>query len=364
MRSSNSLLLAVLLASVPVSAKVLEDVVARVNGKPLLLTEYKKNVRSVMENYQRSMPQLLRDDEAVKELRGKVLEQMVDDELLAQEGDKLGVKIFQRELEKGVEEIQERNFRTDEETGKKRSDSEMRAALAAELEKEGLNQDQFQERIKRQLLMRKVIEEKVRPLVKEPDEKTLQAAFEKLKAVASSTQAVKGMPEETAQAYLSFGMRLHDSVSERVRVSHLLVKFSPGASMVERNQALKRAESLRRKIVEGADFAELAAKESDDAESAPRGGDLGFILKNWMPPEFEKSAFSLQVGDVSEPVESKFGYHLIRVQEKKAKDSLSFERVKGDVGQFLYTLSSQTELQSYIKKLRAAATVELTPPAE
>jgi parvulin-like peptidyl-prolyl isomerase len=356
----------VLLAAAPLSAAVLEDVVARVNGKPLLLSEYRKNVKSVTESWMRGMPQLLREDEAVKEMRQKVLDQMVDDELLAQEGEKLGLKVYARELEKGIEEIQERNFRLDEATGKKRSDGEMKGALLEELKKEGLNEEQFQDRIRRQLLMRKVIEEKVRPTVKEPDDKALQAAYDKLKLVASgSTDVVKGMPEETGQAYLAFGMRMRDAVAERVRVSHLLVKTAPGAALVERNQALKRTEALRKKLVEGADFAETAMKESDDAESAPRGGDLGFILRGWMPSEFEKAAFALPVGEISEPVESKFGFHLIRVQEKKAKDSITFERFKGDIGQFLYNMQSQTALIDYLKKLRTAATLELkAPPAE
>jgi parvulin-like peptidyl-prolyl isomerase len=370
MPSSNRLFLivaaAAALAASSAGAKVLEDVVARVNGKPLLLSEYKKNVRSVMENYQRSMPHILQDEEVQKEIRKKVLDQMVDDELLAQEGEKLGIKIHERELTKGVEEIQERSFRVDDLTGKRRSDYEVKAALVSELEKEGLGEEQFRERIRRQIIMRKVVDEKVRPMVKEPDEKKLQAAFDKLKTIASgSTDVVKGMQEDAAQAYIAFGTRMRDLSSERVRVSHVLIKFAaagPAPSMVERNQALKRAEALKKKITEGADFGEVAAKESDDVESASRGGDLGFILKGWMPAEFENAAFALPVGEVSEPIETKFGYHLIRVQEKKAKESLLLEKVKDDIVKFLGSIESQTELQNFIKKLRGAATIEIVEP--
>ena len=80
------LLIAAAFLALSAGAKVLEDVVARVNGKPLLLSEYNKNVRSVLDNYQRSMPQLLREEEVQKEIRKKVLDQMIDDELLAQGG--------------------------------------------------------------------------------------------------------------------------------------------------------------------------------------------------------------------------------------------------------------------------------------
>ena len=78
-----------------------------------------------------------------------------------------------------------------------------------------------------------------------------------------------------------------------------------------------------------------------------------------MPPDFEKAAFALQVGEVSEPVETKFGFHLIRAQEKKAKEALALEKVKDDLARFLQNVDSQTELQNYLKKLRTAATVEI-----
>jgi parvulin-like peptidyl-prolyl isomerase len=346
--------------ALPASSEMLEDVVARVNGKPILLSEYRKNVRAVIDNYQRSMPQALRDEEMVKEIHKKVLDQMIDDELLIQEGERMGLKVHSRELEKGIDEVQERSFREDERTGQKRSDAQMRAALLEELRKEGLGEEQFRERIRRQIIQRKVEEERVRPNLKEPDEKRLRAAFERFKAVASgSTDVVKGMSEEEGQATIAFGMRLKDGVSERVRVAHILVKTGPGAGMVARSQALARAQEIKKKLSEGADFGETAVKESDDAESAPRGGDLGFLLRGWMPKEFEDAAFSLPVGDASDPVETKFGFHILRVTEKRAKESLNYDKVKGEMTQFLYGLDRQTELIRFVKKLRASATVEV-----
>lgn len=82
--------------------------------------------------------------------------------------------------------------------------------------------------------------------------------------------------------------------------------------------ALQRAEALRAEIAGGADFAEVAARESADEGSAQAGGDLGFFGRNRMVEEFEEAAFSLPVGQVSEPVLTQFGYHLIEVQERQA----------------------------------------------
>jgi len=83
-----------------------------------------------------------------------------------------------------------------------------------------------------------------------------------------------------------------------------------------------------------------------------------------MPPEFEKAAFSMNVGEVSQPVETNFGFHILRVQEKKAAETMRFEKLKPSIKQFLMNIDFQKELQVYIKKLRTSSTVEVKLPAE
>lgn len=347
-------------------AAVMEDVVATVNGKPLLLSEFKKNLKSVLDNYQRNVPGLLRDQEAVKEVRHKVLDQMVDDELIAQEADKLKMKVYGRELEKGLEEVQERNFRVDDVSGQRRTDAQVEAALKRELEKEGLKEEQFRERIKRQLMIRKVVEEVVRPKVKEPSDERARDIFEKVKAfsVSGSTNVVKGWPEEDVGEFAMFASAVREHHAERVKVAHILVKLAPGAPIVDQNKALRKAEELKKRLDTGEDFYELAQKESDDLESAPRGGDLDYIVKGQLPPEFEKAAFALAVGDASAPVETRFGYHLIWVSERRARQSLVFDKLKPDIKQYLYNSDFRKDLQAYVKGLKSTATVEVKLPAE
>jgi len=344
-------------------AAVLEDVVARVNGKPLLLSEYRKNLRSVMENYQRSMPELLRDADIVREMRKKVLDQMVDDELLAQKAEAVGVKVHGREVEKGISEVQSRSFAVDE-NGRRRTEGQQETALKSELKKEGLTWDQFRDRIKRQLMIRKVVESEVQSKLQEPTRKETEAAYDKLRfIVKGDTDVIQGLEPELGQAYLAFGERLRAETSERVRVSHILVKVSdPG--LVVKNQALKKAKEIKSRLDKGEDFYEVAKKESDDLESAPRGGDLRWILRGFMPPAFEKEAFSLPVGEVSEPVETDFGYHLIRVQEKKASESLSFDKIELPVKEFVFNLNAQTKLLDFVEGLRQKATLDLRLPAD
>lgn len=368
MRSSVKSWLAASAVALSVSsagAKVLEDVVAKVNGKPLYLSEYRKNLRSVLDNFGQNLPEMLADEASVRQIREKVLQQMIDDEVVAQAAEARDIKVHGREIDKGIEEVQETNFRVDPATGKRRSDEEAAKALKAELAKEGLTEEQFRDRIRRQLMARKLMEEEVRSRLKEPDDQKAREAFEKLRAVArGSTDVVKGLPELREQAFLSFGGRIRDLHAERVRVAHILVKVPPNSSMVAKNKALEKAKELKRRIDGGEDFADVAEKQSDDAESAARGGDLGPILRGWMPKAFEDAAFSLSVGQVSQPVETDFGYHLIRVQEKRAQESIQFEKLRLDIKQFLMGMEFQEKLQEFVKRLRAKATIEVQLPAD
>lgn len=358
------LAVAVVLAASAAGAKVLEDVVAKVNGKPLYLSEYRKNLRSVLDNFGQNLPEMLADEGSVRQIRQKVLQQMIDDEVVAQAAESRAIKVHGREIDKGIEEVQETNFRVDP-SGKRRSDAEVSEALKSELAKEGLTEEQFRDRIRRQLMARKLMEEEVRSKLKEPDDDKAREAFETLRAVArGSTEAVKGLSELRGQAFLSFGTRIRDLHAERVRVAHILVKVPPNAGMVAKNKALEKAKAIKRRLAGGEDFADAAGKDSDDAESAARGGDLGPILRGWMPKPFEDAAFSLPVGQVSDPVETDFGYHLIRVQEKRAQESVQFDKLRLDIKQFLMGMEFQEKLQEFVKRLRAKATIEVQLPAD
>jgi len=93
--------------------------------------------------------------------------------------------------------------------------------------------------------------------------------------------------------------------------------ITKGAGAADTVAAMQRARSIRQEILEGADFADVARRESADPGSAAAGGDLGFFSRGQMVPAFEEAAFSLPIGQVSEPVQSAFGFHLIEVQERE-----------------------------------------------
>jgi parvulin-like peptidyl-prolyl isomerase len=106
------------------------------------------------------------------------------------------------------------------------------------------------------------------------------------------------------------------------------VPVKSGEKDLTEEEALAKAKDLREKIVKGGDFAALAKAESDDAGSGANGGDLGTFTHGRMVKEFEQTAFSLPVGQVSEPVKTQFGYHIIQVESRGTK---SFEEVKPQI---------------------------------
>lgn len=125
--------------------------------------------------------------------------------------------------------------------------------------------------------------------------------------------------------------------AEEVNARHILIraKGSPsplgaGKKELSEEEALAKVQELRKKILAGEDFAELAKKESDDPGSATNGGDLGSFKRGQMVPAFEQTAFSLKPGEVSEPVKTQFGYHLIKVEKHTTK---TFEEMKPELEQ-------------------------------
>ncbi|MGL4993230.1 MAG: peptidylprolyl isomerase [Bacteroidales bacterium] len=135
---------------------------------------------------------------------------------------------------------------------------------------------------------------------------------------------LKGYRTQLSQPYLvdrSVDEQLireaYDRLREYVSVRHILVRVSPEATAKERKSALSKISSLRNDLINGADFAELA-KESSDCPSSSKGGDLGFITGFMTVYPFETAAYNTPVGDISQIVETQFGYHIIKVDDRKA----------------------------------------------
>jgi len=141
---------------------------------------------------------------------------------------------------------------------------------------------------------------------------------------------------------------------QQTRARHILVRTS---EVVSEADARRRLADLRERIVNGADFAELARVHSADG-SASRGGDLDWVLPGDTVPEFERAMNALKVGEVSEPVKSPFGWHLIQVQERRAA-GLSQDRRRMQARQAIKERKADDAFQDWLRQLRDRTYVEL-----
>jgi|YelNatPaOPRAMG01_1025707.scaffolds.fasta_scaffold03679_1 peptidyl-prolyl cis-trans isomerase C len=169
------------------------------------------------------------------------------------------------------------------------------------------------------------------PAVKEQialqiDKTLAQALYQELLATApASEEALRALYEKNKSQY------------EQVKARHILVRFQgsrvplkPDQKDLTDAEALAKAQELRKKILAGEDFASVAKAESDDTGSGVNGGDLGQFARGQMIPQFEEAAFRLPVGQVSEPVKTPFGYHLIRVD---AHDNRTYDQMRPELEQ-------------------------------
>ncbi len=163
----------------------------------------------------------------------------------------------------------------------------------------------------------------------------------------NAAQAKKAVTDETMRALYTDTVKNLKPETE-IRASHILVETED------------QAKDIEKRLKAGEDFAKLATELSKDPGSGKQGGDLGFFTKDRMVPEFSAAAFALTIGQVSEPVKSQFGYHVIKLTEKREKPVPTFDEVKDQIEQFMFRRSQQETIQN----LRTAAKIErLDPPA-
>ena len=182
------------------------------------------------------------------------------------------------------------------------------------------------------LLVERVLESEVLPSI-EVDEETTRAFY-----------------EQHAEQFTEGG---------GVRARHILIGISPDASDRQKGEARERADSLRREVEGGADFAELARTNSEDPGSAANGGDLGLVVRGQTVPDFEAALFALEPGDVSELIETPFGYHVTQMVEREAERIAPFAEASVQIREFLIQQEQQARTGAFIEALKAKSNIEI-----
>ena len=166
-----------------------------------------------------------------------------------------------------------------------------------------------------------------------------------------------GKPQVTdaeVQAYYTQHKEQYE-VKEQVKVRHILIAVPSGADPKIDAAAKAKAEDILKQIKSGGNFADLAAKNSDDPGSKVQGGELGFLDRGKTVPEFDKAAFTLAPGQTSELVKTQFGYHILQVEEKKTAHMRPVSEVKPEIVPVLEQQKSGLAMQNLATQLAAAA---------
>jgi peptidyl-prolyl cis-trans isomerase C len=222
----------------------------------------------------------------------------------------------------------------------------------------GAGRKQFADNLVRILVLAQ--EGRRRKIDDSPAYKT-QVMFQNSNILAGITYDQIGKDAKIDDAELHKYYDAHANEFEQVKARHILIRakgsplpVKPGQKDLTEEEALAKVQELRKQIVAGKDFASVAQQESDDTGSGANGGDLGFFHRNQMVPAFETAAWALKPGELSEPVKSPFGYHLIKVEAHETK---SFEEMKPDIEKRIRPDSAQKALD----ELQKQSGVQLDP---
>ena len=145
----------------------------------------------------------------------------------------------------------------------------------------------------------------------------------------------------------------------RVRASHILIGIPQNADAATKQQAKSKAETLLKDLKAGKDFGEAAKTNSQDPGSAPNGGDLGYFEQGQMVPPFEQAAFALKAGEMSEVVETQFGYHIIKVADKQDSRVVPLDEAKQQIEQYLTEQNRHAQTELFVNALKAKAKIEI-----
>lgn len=301
-------------AAKPVAA-TLPAVVARVNGETITKTDFEHAIRNLETRNGGPVPAERRN-----EVYRGVLDQLIGYKLLTQEAAARRLAINDAEVETAVSQIRG-SFPTED-------------AFKKAIADQGMTLDAVRGQTRNDLLITKVLQAEVEPKI---------------------TVAEKDITDFYDQNKGRF------AEGEAVRASHILVRVQENADAKARAQARAKVESLLKRVKAGggADFEKIAADTSEDPVSAAKGGDLGFFSKGQMVPAFENAAFALPPAAISDIVESPFGFHIIKMIEKRAARAVPLDTVKAQIKDFLVQKQRQDRAQAFVDQLKSKGKVEI-----
>ena len=317
LRASAAALGLVLLAWPAAShARVVEKIAALVGDDLILLSEVEDRAAPLMADIA-AIANPSERDARTNAIRREVLDRLVDDQLLAQQATELKLTVSNDEIDRAIGQIKHDYGLTD-------------TQLADELRKQGLSMPAYRMNTKREILKYRVLN------------------------IAVGSKINVGDSE--VQSYYDRHMK---SANIQVRASHIFIAIPEDADNATVLEREKLAKSLLARAQGGEDFVKLAKEYSEDAGTRAEGGDLGFIGRDILPKPMEELVFSMRVGDIRGPVRADRGFHVIKLADKRAKDTKPFAEVQDDIRVRLRQREMERQTKIYLSDLRKKILVDI-----
>ncbi len=339
------------------------DVVARVGGQPISRRDVERATAAMQRRFEGMPSDLVRS----LNLRERALDQLIEDVLIRQEAERLGLRVSEAELIEAITRMPE--FQEDGRFSRERVEAVLRYQR---------DRGEFEDQLRRSILFQRLqslvtdgvhvsdseIDERYRldhlqvnlafvRVAAAGEEKGISVTDDELTKYLQDHSDRYRIPTKVRARYIAYrradflaqadapesavadyyDLHKNDKFTdpEQVHARHILVKVAADAGDTAKAAARKKAEDLLAKARGDGDFAALARKNSDDPGSAAKGGDLGFFGRGTMTPAFEAAAFALEPGKVSDVVETPFGFHVIKVEEHKPGGPKPLDAVRDEV---------------------------------
>ncbi|HSB73904.1 MAG TPA: peptidylprolyl isomerase [Candidatus Methylomirabilis sp.] len=262
----------------------------------------------------------IQNPERLKAMRREVLDLLIEQELAWQAAQKAEVLATEAEVDEAVAAM--------------RAAFKSEQAFVSRLEIEGYTEASYRQHMRR-----------------------LASARKYLDRIGASAPAVS---DEAVHAFFAENPDKF-TLPEHVRARHILVKVAPGTGEDAKRAAREKIARILEEVLASGDFAAAARKYSEDSTAA-QGGDLGFFPRGRMVKPFEDAAFALKEGAVSDLVKTPFGFHLIKVEERRAAGPVTEEAAREQIRAYLRSVRAREAVQAELQRLRSAAKIDVHVP--
>ena len=297
---------------------VFEKVVAVINDSIILRSELEARMVPVIGEAQQITDPKERE-RRIEKLRGQVLDEMVNEELIVQAAENAKIEVESSEVQAAMDEIKSSNNLDD-------------AGLQQVLTAQGYTMSAYKQDLRRQLLRLRAVNQLVAPKVQITDE-DVRARYDQMQ-------------------------RRSDSVSS-VRLSHILIKLPQGATEQQVAEGKERAAKAIERVKAGEDFAKVAKEVSDDTGTKDSGGELGWFQRGSVNPDWEQIVFAMDKGDVRGPVTGPQGLHVFYVSEVKKGELKSYSEMKETLTRELRRREMDKQTQTWLEELRKRAYIDI-----